>query len=147
MPFPPELITMFGTGALTAMMRLKTLSMKNQMKIVEMAILKSKAEIESMDAAAKRGGTIASLLRAFIILSMMIVFVFPTVGPLIERMKDVPVFLTYYEEHRKILGLFGSLADKLRVIEIPGGIVIQPDFRHMIAAVFGYLFGAGAVKA
>lgn len=153
---PAELLTMFASGGLTAFARFMTFKAKMQSQQMETMInaLKERAEVkkgmmkaasDSMDAAANRASDgLSSVFRGLIVVCLMAAFLFPCIAPALDI--KVPVYITYYEEGRKIIGMFGELSDKLKFVRLEEGIVILPEFKHMMAAVIGFFFGSAATR-
>ena len=145
---PTEVITMLGSSVLGGVMKLMRNSQKANQENMKMAIERMAAVSGAADKAAERdkfaGGPI---VRRIIVCCTMIVFLFPTIHPLFQYWigSEIPVHIAYYEEGRQILGLFGSLSDKMKYIKLDG-IVVLPEFRHIIAAILGFYFGSSSAK-
>ena len=140
---PVEILTLAGSGLLTAFVKFKSTQAKYQHELLKQALERSGQQIKNHDSASLRASdAVSALFRGIIVLSLMLVFVFPTISPLFG---DWPIFMTWHEENRKILGLFGQLGDKMKFIELNGS-VISPEVKHTMAAVIGYFFGSAAVK-
>jgi len=143
---PTEILTMLGSGLITAYVRLKAADMKQRHEEVKAFARQQKTISENLNQAAERaGGAFASCIRGLIVICLMTVFIFPTIAP--AFIDDMRVYITHYEEGRKILGIFGQLADKLRFVELKDGIVVLPEFKHMTAAVMGFFFGTAATRS
>ena len=145
---PTEVITMMGSSLIGGVFRFIRNSQQANQENLKLAISRIAAVAGAADKAAERDKfTGGPMVRRLIVYCTMVVFLFPTIHPLFQHWigSDIPVHIAYYEEGRQIVGLFGSLSDKMKYIKLDG-IVVLPEFRHIIAAILGFYFGSSSAK-
>lgn len=133
-----------GAGALMGFyIRMQAQKQADFMAVAKLGIEVSKVENKNQNDASKRDGEGwgAITRRAVILMVIGVSFL----GLIYSAVTDTPVSFMYETEIKShLFGLF-TTGGKLETI-VANGFVIPPYVPHMISAVSGFLFGAGASK-
>lgn len=130
---PTELLAMLGGGASGFIFKLIGTMVSNQQANLGAMLKKQKANNESQNQAANRGG---EWVRRLIVVTVLFGVV---IAPFI--LAHSPEGITIGTEYTRFFGLFSGT-----VYETLSGYVILPEIRQTVLAIVGFYFGSSTVK-
>ena len=131
----PELLSLLAGGVSGFVMKPIASQQAHQAAMFERSLIGMKADDESADKAAARGGL---WMRRFIAVSIMLAVVY---FPLLVSFTGVQ---TVIETERAPWDLFGIFTGGFESIQ---GYFVMPEVRTAVLAIIGFYFGQGTIRS
>lgn len=131
----PELLSLLAGGASGFVMKLIASQQAHQAAMFERSLVGAKADDDSADRAAVRGGI---WMRRFIVVSIMLAVVY---FPLLLSYSGGTTVIETERAPWDFLGLFTGGFEEVR------GYLIMPEVRTAVLAIIGFYFGQGTIRS
>lgn len=131
----PELLSLLAGGASGFVMKLIASQQSHQAAMFERSLVGAKADDDSADRAAVRGGI---WMRRFIVVSIMLAVVY---FPLLLSYSGGTTVVETERAPWDFLGIFTGGFEEVR------GYLIMPEVRTAVLAIIGFYFGQGTIRS